>query len=345
NKTVFPYSCDLDPLTIITCPTNQDTQCLKNKCEPASGECSMLPASEGQTCTFVSICVLQATCQEGLCAPFVTRNCDDGNECTDDVCVEELGCVRTNNSSPCDDGSVCTLDDTCIDGACGHLNVLDCDNGVFCDGVELCDPALGCYAGTPPTCDDGNACTRDRCLDFYDECFNDWIETAVEGPRGALSCQDGVDNDCDGKTDISDPECLLGLDRVEPNDGVMAGGDMVVLTGNELDEVTTVLFGTRQAQILEQSSLSMTVVTPAGQTPGPVSVVVSSGLASYTMVNGFTYTAAASPPGGECTLLFPDSALERDVGASIVVMTGESIVPTTTPSEMVMFSFGHGPRG
>lgn len=345
NKSVFPYSCDLDPLTIITCPTNQDTQCLKNQCEPASGECAMLPASEGQSCTYVSICVLQATCQEGMCAPFVTRNCDDENECTDDVCVEEFGCVRTNNSSPCDDGSVCTLDDTCIDGACGHLNVLDCDNDVFCDGVELCDPVLGCQAGTPPTCDDGNVCTRDRCLDFYDECFNDWIETAVEGPRGALSCQDGVDNDCDGETDISDPECLLGLDRVEPNDGVMAGGDVVVLTGNELDEVATVLFGTRQAQIVEQSSLSMTVVSPAGQTPGPVSVVVSSGLASYTMVNGFTYTASAPIPGGECTLQFPDSALERDVGASIVVMTGESIVPTTTPSEMVMFSFGYGPRG
>lgn len=345
NKEVFPYSCDVDPLTVVKCPTNQNTQCLENQCDPLTGDCSMLAANEGETCTIISICVLSATCQEGLCAPLVTRNCNDDNPCTDDNCVEGLGCVRSNNSAACNDGSVCTLDDICMESACGHQSDLPCDNGKFCDGAEGCDAVTGCYGGTAPTCDDGNACTLDRCLDFYDRCFNDWIETAVEGPRGAAVCSDGKDNDCDGKSDIADPECLLAVDRVEPNDGVVPGGDTIVLIGNELDEVLTVLIGGRQAEVIDGTSLSLTVVTPAGDGPGPVDVVVSTELVSFTMVNGFTYTADAVVPGGECNLTYPSTELERDVGASIVVMTGQSLVPISVPQDSVMYSFGYGPRG
>ncbi len=345
DKDVFPYECAVDPLTIVKCPTNNNTQCLENQCDPLTGDCAMLPANEGETCTIISICVLSATCQEGLCAPLVSRNCDDGNVCTDDECVDGLGCVRTNNSAPCDDGSVCTLQDTCMDGACGHLADLPCDNGLFCDGAERCDAVTGCLPGTAPTCDDGIACTRDRCLDFYDTCFNEWLETATEGPRGAASCSDKLDNDCDGMTDITDPECLLAVDRLEPNDGVLSGGDLVELIGNELDEVKTVTFGGVEAEIVDGTGLSLTVVTPAGAGPGPVDVAVKTDLVQFNMVNGFTYTAAATVPGGECTLTYPVAPLERDVGASIVVMTGQSIVPMAVPQADVMFSFGYGPRG
>jgi len=345
NKQVFPYQCEVDPLTIVKCPRTNDTQCLENQCDALTGECSMLPANEGESCVIVSICVLSATCQEGLCAPFTTRNCNDDNPCTDDNCVEDLGCVRVANSAPCDDGSVCTLGDICMDSECGHTSILNCDDGKFCDGVEGCDPLTGCTVGTPPTCDDGNSCTQDRCLAFYDQCFNDWISTATEGPRGAATCSDGTDNDCDGLSDISDPECLLGVDRIEPNDGVIAGGDRIVLTGNELDEVTSVQVGGVTAAIVEGTSLSLTVVTPPGAVPGPVDVVVHTRLVSFTMVNGFTYTAAAPVPQGECSLVYPTGAIERDVGGSIVVMTGNSTVPQSISTSSVMFSFGYGPRG
>ena len=345
NRDVFPHACDVDPLTVVKCPTNDNTQCLENQCDPLTGDCSMQPANEDEACTIVSSCVFSAACQEGLCTPVSVRNCDDGNPCTDDECVDGLGCVRTNNNAPCDDGSVCTLDDVCQGGSCGHLSDLPCDNGIFCDGPESCDPVEGCKPGTRPTCDDANACTLDRCLDFYDECFNDWIETATEGPRGATSCSDGKDNDCDGKSDISDPDCLLGIDRVEPNDGVVAGGDVIVLIGNELDEVKTVLIGGKQAEVIDGTGLSLTVLTPTGDGPGPVDVAVATDLVQFTLVNGFTYTAAATVPGGECSLTFPVESLERDVGASIVVMTGQSLVPTAVPAENVVFSLGYGPRG
>ena len=38
----------------------------------------------------------------------------------------------------------------------------ECDDGVFCNGVEWCG-AGSCHAGTPPSCDDGDPCTTDLC--------------------------------------------------------------------------------------------------------------------------------------------------------------------------------------
>lgn len=37
-----------------------------------------------------------------------------------------------------------------------------CDDGLYCNGVEFCYRAI-CLAGTPVTCDDGNPCTDDSC--------------------------------------------------------------------------------------------------------------------------------------------------------------------------------------
>ncbi|MCK6546720.1 hypothetical protein L6R52_12790 [Myxococcota bacterium] len=47
----------------------------------------------------------------------------------------------------------------------------DCDNGVFCDGVEQC-VAGRCVAGTTPTCGDAHACTVDVCNRALDRCAN-----------------------------------------------------------------------------------------------------------------------------------------------------------------------------
>jgi hypothetical protein len=60
-----------------------------------------------------------------LCTP--RPNCDDGNPCTDDTFDPVSGCVHVDNSSRCSDGNTC-------------------------NGVETCDPAIGCVSGTPVTC-------------------------------------------------------------------------------------------------------------------------------------------------------------------------------------------------
>ena len=39
----------------------------------------------------------------------------------------------------------------------------DCDDNNPCNGVETCQPGIGCQAGTPPSCSDFNPCTDDYC--------------------------------------------------------------------------------------------------------------------------------------------------------------------------------------
>jgi hypothetical protein len=66
--------------------------------------------------------------------------CDDGIECTHDVCDDELErCRFVADDEPC-------------------------QNEIYCDGKEVCEPGLGCTSGEPITCDDGPTCTIDQCF-------------------------------------------------------------------------------------------------------------------------------------------------------------------------------------
>ncbi|MSP72007.1 MAG: hypothetical protein EXR76_07485 [Myxococcales bacterium] len=122
--------------------------------------------------------------------------CDDGDACSADFCDVALGCQASPvvNGTVCNDGDVCTTADVCTDGACGGGD-LNCDDGLFCNGVESCSRASGCVAGTPPCSSDGVACTTDAC--------NEATNTCDHTPNHG-ACNDG--NDC------STDACDLTLD-------------------------------------------------------------------------------------------------------------------------------------
>ena len=161
--------------------------------------------------------------------------CDDGLFCTGrERCDEEAGCVL--GTPPCDDDIDCTVD-YCAEppeqgepGVCWSAPAHDrCQDGVYCNGAEICDPDVGCLSGPEPcanphecsseTCDevgmscnvtldhercrDDLDCTTDRC-DEEEGCIN---EVGVEGPAGDPTCVDGRDNDCDELVDLEDDGC------------------------------------------------------------------------------------------------------------------------------------------
>jgi hypothetical protein len=71
----------------------------------------------------------------------------------------------------CDDSVACT-DDACVGGNCVNApNDANCDDGLFCNGVETCDLVLDCQSGSDP-CDDGVACTDDACDEPGGSCIN-----------------------------------------------------------------------------------------------------------------------------------------------------------------------------
>jgi hypothetical protein len=203
-------------------------------------------------------CNGQELCVEGVCVEGESPDCSDGIYCTTDSCDEErrgcrhdpnhsvcddglfctgqevcqsgLGCV--SGHSPCDDGIECTVD-ICEEGDPGDCRVVlvdaACQDDVFCNGAEVCDPDRGCVAGGDP-CDDPFECTTSLCFEDErrcevelhhelcqdgDDCTIDQCvkgegclySLAEEGPRGHASCDDGADNDCDGDIDADDPDC------------------------------------------------------------------------------------------------------------------------------------------
>lgn len=101
--------------------------------------------------------------------------CSGANKCVFDVNdVLGTGCLSCNTTEDCDDGNQCT-NDTCINGACTFTNILgccgnagDCEDGnpctdeicvfnkcKFLDVAECCDEDVDC--------EDGDGCTSDAC--------------------------------------------------------------------------------------------------------------------------------------------------------------------------------------
>ena len=80
--------------------------------------------------------------------------------------------VACASPADCDDGVGCTNDE-CIAGQCVFTpEDANCgDNGLFCDGAEVCDALADCtHTGDP--CSDGVACTDDSCNEEEDVCVH-----------------------------------------------------------------------------------------------------------------------------------------------------------------------------
>ncbi|AUX37312.1 hypothetical protein SOCE836_095340 [Sorangium cellulosum] len=144
----------------------------------------------------------QAPADPTLGGPCVDdEQCEDGFPCTFDACDTNAGRCRF------------TPDDSA------------CQNDVYCDGVERCNPRLGCVPGEPIACGDGNTCTIDACDEPTRTCSSVPRDADLDGDPDARCgggdcddadptvsslqpeiCGNDRDDDCDGRTD--EPGCI-----------------------------------------------------------------------------------------------------------------------------------------
>ncbi|HTU60401.1 MAG TPA: hypothetical protein VMF89_18245, partial [Polyangiales bacterium] len=84
------------------------------------------------------------------------------------------GARPCKTDSECDDGIDCSVDQ-CIEATyCSNrLDSTMCGDGLLCNGVETCHPTQGCIEAPPPTCDDKDPCTIDRCDEDVKACVHD----------------------------------------------------------------------------------------------------------------------------------------------------------------------------
>jgi len=188
--------------------------CTEDSCNQADGSCTHANLS-GVACDDSDACTTGDTCVDGKCIPSESRDCDDGNPCTDDSCDSlTQECVHTYNTAGCDDGNPCTEKDTC-DGTGACLGQpTDCNDENECT-TDWCDPnAGGCIHKTlGMECDDGNPCTDDACD----------AATGCSHTNNTAACDDGnpcTINDvcsqgaCAGETD---PSCNPSLTQIWEN--------------------------------------------------------------------------------------------------------------------------------
>jgi hypothetical protein len=252
------YRCQVDPANRIVCDDSEDSTCLEAACEPSTGQCLPTARNEGVSCD-TNPCVVGGTCASGACVG-PARDCDDGNVCTLDGCDAGLApaevCVHSPTGGLCNDGDPCTVDDFCEAGGCVgapkpcddqnectadaceggsgqclHTNILGpCDDGVPCTVDDACGGAVegggevvpdGQCQGQPMSCDDGNVCTSDACLnaagkalcqhlpvpgacDDGEACTVSDFCLGGQCTAGSMICDCLVDADCDPLT-AADP--------------------------------------------------------------------------------------------------------------------------------------------
>ncbi|MHC4836842.1 MAG: hypothetical protein ACYTF3_01455 [Planctomycetota bacterium] len=224
-------------------------------CDVEAGCGDRPPCVRDDDCDDASFCNGVETCdvETGECVAGEPPAVDDGVECTIDTCSDALAMViHTPSPARCSDGLFCNGAEIChpVDGCqagtppavedgipcttdrCDedadfveHVpNDAACDDGLFCNGSELCSEVEGCIAGEPPVVNDGVGCTADRCSE---------VERRVIHVPDDGACDDGLF--CNG-AEVCDPvdDCQPGaLDALD--DGV---GCTVDECDEELDRVT-----------------------------------------------------------------------------------------------------------
>ena len=153
-----------------------------------------------------------------------------------------LQAIRANfryqgSASPCSGGNYDDADDLvfAVAGSGPQCTVnADCDNGLFCDGAEICNAGT-CESGTAPDCGDGVSCTIDSCNESTDSCDNTPDNGAcdnglfcdgAETCSATLGCQAGTAPNCDDGVSCTVDSCNEGSDSCDntPNDSVCDNG-------------------------------------------------------------------------------------------------------------------------
>ena len=229
DKTAAPYTCKLNPSTVVKCSAAGDTSCAQNLCDETTLKCAITPVGDGKSCDADgSVCTVGDACIGGTCTPGKALTCDDKNVCTNDACDPKLGCVNTANSAPCDaDGNPCTVGDVCVAKACTTGKQRNCDDGDECTD-DSCDAQTGnCVlaniAGcggncrTDEHCDDSTTCTTQKC---EKKAGAEWGKCFYTNQPGKCTDFNGcTDNDhCDaGKCVGTEKSCVDG--NLCTNDG------------------------------------------------------------------------------------------------------------------------------
>jgi len=148
---------------------------------------------------------------------------DDGEECEWDGACLPTGCDHLDQCIGMDFYDYEALPNTCTGCACTqnqctstiHTNSpqcpcqadADCDDNIYCNGMETCQFDGSCIAGSPIDCDDNVGCTDDTCNEGADSCDN--IPSNLRCDDGNACTTDACNpvNDCQYSNNAQGIDC------------------------------------------------------------------------------------------------------------------------------------------
>jgi hypothetical protein len=178
----------------VTCQSDVQCKATKQVCNTTAKACV--------DCNFPTDCATDQQCQANACV--TVKACASSKECTFGVCDQKNGvCVGCLSDPDCTDAQFCGSDHIC------HADVC---NGPVCNGMSLwtCNSNGSGYTGAV-TCNDGVTCTLDSCA------AKACTHTAKFDPSAFELPGNGLDDNCDGKTDDV-PLCDTGLSSATDGD-------------------------------------------------------------------------------------------------------------------------------
>lgn len=190
---------------------NDGNVCTDDSCQPATG-CAH--SANSAKCDDTDPCTLGDVCKNSLCTGPQTLDCNDANQCTDDSCIQFVGCAHLANSEPCNDGDACSVGEACDGKTCKPLAQASCSDTNPCTD-DGCSSTVGCkITFNKAACTDGNSCTTgDTC--------------------GKGACVPGTVAVCDDSNPCTVDSCdkALGCKNLAGNNGSGCGPGKVCLGG------------------------------------------------------------------------------------------------------------------
>lgn len=220
NNGKVPAVCEVNPATVVTCPSVDDSTCSKNECNAKSGICAFVSKNEGLACDDGNPCTQGEVCKTGTCGGAPNKCvCNSDAECADQddgdlcngtmYCDLQAGACKINPATvvvcPSVDDTYCLVN-SCISktGLCAFTAVhesLACDDGNPCTPSETCDKGQCVASGAANTCQ----CQADAdCAKFDDADLcngklycDKQVGKCTLNPATIVKCSSSFDTTCE----------------------------------------------------------------------------------------------------------------------------------------------------
>jgi hypothetical protein len=155
DKAVLPWTCRLNPATVVTCPAD-DGPCQLAGCDKKTGKCGFTNRPDDTACDDKNVCTTDDACTAGVCGGLDVCSCKTSADCK-----------TLEDANPCNGTLYCdNKSQKCV---VNPATVVQCDTtGDTICKKNSCQPQTGvCLPKAAPAtagCDDGDKCTAgDHC--------------------------------------------------------------------------------------------------------------------------------------------------------------------------------------